>query len=52
MWKIGKKTGMHVKRYYVLKEGALLSYAGKGDTKPTSKSNTYHPSNFIQMLYL
>jgi hypothetical protein len=27
LWKIGKKTGMLCKRYFVLKEQALFSYS-------------------------
>lgn len=35
--KIGKKTNMLVKRYYVVKDGALLIYTHKGNVRPHSK---------------
>jgi hypothetical protein len=38
LWKIGKKSGMMTKRYYVLKESALICFTDKNSTMPHGKS--------------
>ena len=34
LWKLGKKTGIIVKRYYVLIEGAMIVYTSHNSCKP------------------
>jgi len=36
LWKIGKKSKILIKRYYVLKHNALYIYDNKSDKEPSS----------------
>lgn len=49
LWKVGRKTGMLVKRYFVLKEGTLLIYNNPKQLRPKSKNIFF---NCIDVIFL
>ena len=54
LYKLGRKSNMWVKRYYVVKDNSLLIYEKKGDLNPKSKlfMPFFDRSLFIDVIFL